>query len=122
MLKKGYHKAIERFIRRLRREIRLQGVILFGSWAKGDAYPSSDLDLAIISEDFCRQHRIARRLFLIERWPGDVPADILGLTPQELCMEQSLLVREILQHGRVLLDTGCVAKAHKKLKVSGGTQ
>ncbi len=120
MLKKGSQRAIERFIRRLRREIRLQGVILFGSWAKGKAYPSSDLDLAVISEDFQGHHRIARRLFLAERWPGDAPADILGLTPQELYTAQSLLVREILKHGQVLFDTGCVVEAQKQLKTSGG--
>ncbi|MCS7274115.1 MAG: nucleotidyltransferase domain-containing protein [Candidatus Bipolaricaulota bacterium] len=107
-------------MRRLRREIRLQGVILFGSWAKDEAYPSSDLDLAVISEDFQGQHRIARRLFLAERWTSDVPADILGLTPQELRTAPSLLVREILQYGQVLFDTGCVTQAQAKLKASGG--
>jgi predicted nucleotidyltransferase len=120
MLKKGYRRAIERFIRRLRREIRLQGVILFGSWAKDEAYPNSDLDLAVISEDFQGQHRIARRLFLVERWGSTIPADILGLTPHELRTARSLLVREILKHGHVLFDTGCVAKAQKKRKNSGG--
>ncbi len=118
MLKKGYQRAIERFLRRLRKEIRVQGVILFGSWAKNEAYPSSDLDLAVISEDFSGQHRIARRLFLAERWPSDVPADIVGLTPHELCAAQSLLVREILTYGHVLFDNGCVAEAQKKLKTS----
>ncbi len=51
-MRKGYQKAIERFMRRLRQEIRVQGVILLGSWAKDEAYPSSDLDRAVISEDF----------------------------------------------------------------------
>ncbi|MCL6642739.1 MAG: nucleotidyltransferase domain-containing protein [Candidatus Bipolaricaulota bacterium] len=118
MLKKGYQRAIERFLRQLRREIRVQGALLFGSWAKDEAYPSSDLDLAVISEDFCGQHRIARRLFLSERWTSDVPADIVGLTPQELCAAQSLFVREILTHGQVLFDSGCIAEAQKKLKAS----
>jgi predicted nucleotidyltransferase len=118
MLKKGYQRAIERFIRRLQREIRLEGVVLFGSWAKDEAYPSSDLDLAVISEDFCGQHRIARRLFLAERWTSDAPADIVGLTPQELCAAQSLFVREILTHGQVLFDSGCVVEAQEKLKTS----
>lgn len=113
MLKKGYQRAIKRFIRRLQREIRLDGVILFGSWAKDEAYPSSDLDLAVISEDFRGQHRIARRLFLAERWTDDAPADIIGLTPQELREMRSLLVREIVQHGRALFDTGPVAEAQK---------
>lgn len=121
MLRKSYQRAIERFIRRLHREIRLQGVILFGSWAKDEAYPSSDLDLAVISEDFQGQHRIARRLFLAERWRSDAPADILGLTPHELCTARSLLVREILKYGQVLFDTGCVAEARKKHKGGRGT-
>jgi hypothetical protein len=42
----------------------------------------------------------------------------LGLTPQELCAAQSLFVREILTHGQVLFDSGCIAKAQKKLKAS----
>ena len=46
-------RAIKEFINALKREgINIDRVILFGSYAKGNVRPDSDIDIAIISKDF----------------------------------------------------------------------
>jgi predicted nucleotidyltransferase len=52
----GKNKAIriiKKFINALKREgINIDRVVLFGSYASGNARPESDIDIAIISKDF----------------------------------------------------------------------
>ncbi|MFQ5639951.1 MAG: nucleotidyltransferase domain-containing protein [bacterium] len=45
-------KRIQKLIRLAAKELRIEGVFLFGSIAKGDSHVWSDIDLAIISPDF----------------------------------------------------------------------
>jgi predicted nucleotidyltransferase len=46
-------RVIKEFINALKREgINIDRVILFGSYARGNARPDSDIDIAIISKDF----------------------------------------------------------------------
>ena len=59
-------RKVDDFVRRLQARIRLEAVILYGSYAKGTANESSDIDIAVISPDFeglstwDRQETIAR--------------------------------------------------------------
>ena len=43
---------VERFVAELRKSIRVERVILFGSYARGNPRPWSDIDLAVVSPDF----------------------------------------------------------------------
>ena len=45
-------EVIFRFIRDLEEQIRVEKVILFGSYARGTPRPFSDIDLIVISPDF----------------------------------------------------------------------
>ena len=46
-------RVIKKFINALKREgINIDRVILYGSYAKGNVRPDSDIDIAIISKDF----------------------------------------------------------------------
>jgi predicted nucleotidyltransferase len=46
-------RVIKEFINALKREgINIDRVILFGSYAKGNVRPDSDIDIAVISKDF----------------------------------------------------------------------
>jgi predicted nucleotidyltransferase len=82
-------EAVSHFERCLRESgIKVSKIILFGSHAKGTATEGSDIDVAVISEDFqgkdvFERARITKeaeidtiRIFL-------VPLDILTLTPEE---------------------------------------
>ncbi len=44
--------SVNRFIEELRKHYTITAVILFGSYAKGTANKDSDIDIAIISDDF----------------------------------------------------------------------
>jgi predicted nucleotidyltransferase len=45
-------ELVGRFVAELRKRIRVQRVILFGSYAGGSPRPWSDIDLAVVSPDF----------------------------------------------------------------------
>jgi predicted nucleotidyltransferase len=44
--------VVARFVEELKMSIRVERVILFGSYARGNPRPWSDIDLAVISPDF----------------------------------------------------------------------
>jgi predicted nucleotidyltransferase len=81
-----------------------QKIILFGSWARGERGPHSDIDLLIIQESALpRPQRYAqvRRLF----WGMGLPMDILVYTPEEFARYQSVpgsFTHTVTHEGRVL--------------------
>jgi predicted nucleotidyltransferase len=81
-----------------------QKIILFGSWARGEGGPHSDIDLLIIQEStLARPQRYAqvRRLF----WGMGLPMDILVYTPEEFARYQSVpgsFTHTVVHEGKVL--------------------
>ena len=49
-LPENIRSTLERLVRKLRKQEIVSGVGLFGSWSRGDADPTSDVDLLIIDE------------------------------------------------------------------------
>ncbi len=84
--------------------VRPQKIILFGSWARGERGPHSDIDLLIIQESTLpRPQRYAqvRRLF----WGMRLPMDILVYTPEEFARYQSVpgsFTHTVAREGKVL--------------------
>lgn len=67
----------------LKRILRPEHVIVFGSQARGDADEDSDLDVIIVSERFAEEKRPnRRRLFSKHIW-RDKSVDAICLTPEE---------------------------------------
>lgn len=70
-------KAILDFVERLKKGIRVEAIVLFGSYARGNPHEWSDIDLAVISPDFegmpvwQRQKTIAK--LTVERYPNLSP-------------------------------------------------
>ena len=100
-------REVLRVLRYLRKCLRERGVsisrmILFGSHARGEATADSDIDVAVISEDF-RDRGIFERGDLV----GDahdqvlkkfmVPLDIVTMTPEELEVGTSLAAQFVSQ-------------------------
>lgn len=79
-------------------------IILFGSWARGEADKDSDIDLLVIHESILpRPQRYAqvRQLF----WGMRLPLDILVLTPDEFALYQSVpgsFTHTVAREGKVL--------------------
>jgi predicted nucleotidyltransferase len=74
--------AISSILERVLRAGRPEKVVLFGSRARGDAHPLSDLDLLIIEPSPEPRYRRARRYY---RALADLPeeVDVVVYTPEE---------------------------------------
>lgn len=91
-------------IRRIARELDPLQIILFGSWARGDARPDSDLDLLIVMPEVDNKRETAIRALRALR---DLPAgkDVVVTTPQEIEErgdEIGLVLRPALREGIVV--------------------
>jgi predicted nucleotidyltransferase len=83
-------------------------IVLFGSHARGDADPGSDVDLLVVLPEVAdkRQAAIAIRRSLAT-WP--VSKDIIVTTPDEIARRGHLVgtvLRPALREGKVLYERG----------------
>jgi predicted nucleotidyltransferase len=81
-------------------------VILFGSMARGDARPDSDLDLLVVLPHVENKHSAMVEIF---RALSDIPApvDVLVTTPEEIERRRDALgsvLRPALREGRVVYE------------------
>ena len=103
-LNAGDHELLQTITTRISEAVHPEKIILFGSWARGEWSPQSDIDLLIIQEsDLSRPQRYAqvRRLF----WGMGVPMDILVYTPEEFARYQSVpgsFTYTVAREGKVL--------------------
>lgn len=97
-------EAVERLVAALAPE----EVWLFGSWARGEAGPDSDVDLLVVVPYEGDPKELALRGYMALRGRG-FPLDLLvyprALVEQRLG-EGSLLLREIFREGRCLYARG----------------
>ena len=79
-------------------------IILFGSGARGDADPQSDIDVIIVYQT---EKRFMDRLReLHESWPLPKAVDILAYTPDEYeaMLEISAFVQDAVKQGFVIYE------------------
>ena len=100
---KNINELIETFVRELQKQIRIDAVILFGSYCHQTPHDYSDIDIAVISPDFeggtekdcLLLDRIARRIHpLIEAIPYN-SKDFKNFEPGDF-------IDEILKTGHVV--------------------
>ncbi len=89
---KAYLEAITQ------KNINVEKAYLFGSYARGRAEDSSDIDIAIISKDFSGERFIDRRLIVPLRREIDRRLEPIPYHPDNF-KENDPLVLEILQNG-----------------------
>ncbi|MFZ1126683.1 nucleotidyltransferase domain-containing protein [Methanoregula sp.] len=80
--------------------VRINNLILFGSSSTGTVTPGSDIDIAIISEDFTNRDIFDRALLTKDAEMHTVkkfkvPLDVITLTPQEYRDQKSLIAGTI---------------------------
>ena len=94
-------KVINDFIKKLSRDFTLQGVIMFGSQARGDANARSDVDLIIVSKDFKKLKSYERSARMYDYWDVLIPVDFICYTPDEFkkLRNRISLVSEALREG-----------------------
>ena len=92
-------KIVEDYIVNLSRQIFIEKVILFGSYAKGNTHNDSDVDIAVFSDYFKSMSRVDGIQFLLLR-AMDYDID---LEPQPFTMDEYKdpvgLVQDILRTG-----------------------
>ena len=84
---------------------RLVAVVLFGSRARGDAYPESDWDLLILAEGL-PENPLERQLSVSRLLPSKLPAAISAVakTPREFEAGLTSLCLDIALDGQILYD------------------
>lgn len=82
--------VIDRMARRIVRRFRPEKVILFGSHARGDAGPDSDVDLLVVMEVEGSKHdaALAVRLLLHDI---RVPKDVIVTTPEDFAWRKDIV-------------------------------
>lgn len=77
--------VLVRIAERLKRELAAERVIVYGSVARGDATPDSDIDLLVIAPASEPAYlRMARALAVTREMSRGLPLSPLVLTPQEV--------------------------------------
>ena len=95
---------LERVVEAIVTSVRPDGVILFGSRARGDFRVDSDFDLAILAPDGAARRRVAMRAYesLAAVADRSVAVDIVVVTPSLMAAEQDLMgsiVRAVSREG-----------------------
>ena len=103
-------ELLQHAVRTILKEVDPDMIILFGSHARGDARPDSDLDLLVVESEAFGKERSQRseavRLYRALRGLG-VPKDILVFTKAEVEYWRDSLnhvVARALREGRVLYE------------------
>jgi predicted nucleotidyltransferase len=99
-------EAVERLVRRIVDAVHPEKIILFGSAAKGEMKPSSDLDLLVIKAGDYHHIEMAQQIYAA-LGRRDFAVDITVATPQEVEKygnEYCLVLHPALREGKVLYD------------------
>lgn len=100
--------VLEDMVRAIVSEVAPRQIILFGSQARGDAGPESDVDLLIVEDGpfdarHSRRREMARIWRLLARFP--VSQDLLVCTPQDLERwrgSRNHVIARAVREGRIL--------------------
>ena len=99
-------KLVEEIVRRIVETVHPEKIILFGSLARGDVRPESDLDLLVIAQSQEPRYRRSAPLYGIL---SDIfiPMDILVYSPEEVeewSGVRQAFVTTAIREGRVLYE------------------
>jgi predicted nucleotidyltransferase len=92
-MRKGSHsvdRAIQSMVRTIVRQFRPERVILFGSHARGDAGPDSDVDLLVVLPVQGSKHRKQVEIRVALR-NSRLPVDIIVSTPEEFSWRREIV-------------------------------
>ncbi len=95
-------------VRRIRAVARPRKIVLFGSRARGDHRPDSDIDLLVIEDSLLPRYRRSIPLYAaLADLPMDVDAEVVVYTPAEVdewSGASAAFVTTALREGKVLYE------------------
>jgi predicted nucleotidyltransferase len=96
-------KVLEQVVKRIVEAVAPEKIIMFGSAARGEMGPDSDLDLLIVKSDV---HRLATAQMIEHSLTGiTIPTDIVVATPKDIEVHKNtigLIYRPALREGKIL--------------------
>jgi len=101
-------ELIESLVSRIVAAVHPIRIIMFGSAARGELGPGSDIDLLVVMPEGTHRRRTAQRLYRTP-WGVNVPLDFIVATPGDLEKHKDnigLIYRTILREGRTIYGTG----------------
>ncbi|MEM0459764.1 MAG: nucleotidyltransferase domain-containing protein [Thermofilaceae archaeon] len=104
-LSKKQKRELLAFLKRLRDELDVSEVYLFGSRIYGTPLADSDLDMVVVSEKFRERSFIENMELLSRLWDGSFTLEMFPYTPEQLekYKGRKVVVTEALEKG-VKLD------------------
>jgi len=104
MTDKELNRTLGRMVKRLVRRFKPEQIILFGSHARGNARPDSDIDLLVVLpfNGSRREKTIELRVALHD---FRVPKDIILVTPEEMAWQRDVkgtIVYPAVREGKVI--------------------
>lgn len=98
-------KIVKEYKEELKRHnIHISKTILYGSYAKGNPKPYSDIDLIVVSSDLSRFTPLKRQEFLAGLTMDiDAPLEVIGYTPKELKRSNNTIFGQIIRETGKLL-------------------
>ncbi|MFM9964797.1 MAG: nucleotidyltransferase family protein [Planctomycetaceae bacterium] len=109
--------AIRAYARRIEEQFQPEQIILFGSHAKGESRPDSDIDLLVIMPT---RNEIDQSLRISVALETLLPVDLIVRTPKHWeagLTDGDWFLREIQKTGKVLY-----AQTHRSLGTKGGSR
>ena len=97
-------QAIDELVRRIVEAVHPRRVILFGSAARGEMGPNSDLDVLVIMPDGTHRRRTAQEVYR-RMWGFGFAKDIVVVTEsdvQEYGTNPYMMIKNALEEGREL--------------------
>lgn len=107
-LNRLFEKDVAEITKKLKEEYHPEKIILFGSAARGEVKPGSDIDYFIVKNSKNPRHRKAVDIFyLLSGLDREYPVDFIVFTPSELKQRLELgdfFVKNILEEGKILYE------------------
>ena len=101
-------KIIKEYLKYFPKNIKIEKIFLFGSYAKGNYDEDSDIDLIVISSDFKNMNFLKRLEMLSSvrksKLTQSVAMDIIGYTPEEFknISKESIIMRKAIKEGKII--------------------
>ena len=110
--------AVDAYVKNLEKDIRVDKVVLFGSYANGNPRAESDIDIAIISNELERYKPLEKIYLLADRRLGcDTQLAPLGYTLQQYqSAERQSFIGEIKRTGKVIWERKKLRKRKPLIK------
>lgn len=106
MVDSAAQKKIEEMVRRIVERFHPDQVVLFGSYARGEAGPDSDVDLLVVMPVSGSKRKMAIEIDLALAGMG-LPKDIIVVTPEEVARLRDIvgtIVYPAVREGKVMYE------------------